>query len=144
MEESVAIAAQVAARVADDDGDGLAVVVVVAGRPRGRVRCRAAPAAPATVPLAGGESLDVILVEDAEGGEGEPQDGVAHALAGVPAAVVEPGQVQDVLGYRALGHRRPLVAQAALEVRMLDAALMSVRRTIANHLRLSNQFFEHS
>ena len=77
MEEAVAVAAQVSARVADDDGDGLSVVVVVAGRPRGRVGRRAGRSA---VPLAGGEALHVVLVEDAEGGEGEPEDGVAHAF----------------------------------------------------------------
>ena len=60
VEEAVAVAAEVSARVADDDGDGLAVVVVVAGRPRGRGFVGAVPA----VPLAGGETLDVILFGD--------------------------------------------------------------------------------
>ena len=109
VEEAVAVAAQVAAGVAHDDGDGLAVVVVVAGRPRGRVGSVGA------VPLSGGETLYVILVEDAKGGEGEPEDGMPDALAGVSAAVVESGQVQDVLSHGALGHRRPLVTQAALK-----------------------------
>ena len=85
VEKAVAVPAQVAAGVAHDDGDGLAVVVVVASGPGGRVRVARAAAA---VPLARRESLDVILVEDAEGGEGEPQHGVAHALARISAAVV--------------------------------------------------------
>ena len=85
VEKAVAVAAQVAAGVAHDDGDGLAVVVVVASGPRGRVRVPCA----ASVPLSGRQSLDMILVENAEGGEGEPQHGMAHALAGISAAVVE-------------------------------------------------------
>ena len=110
VEKAVAVPAQVAAGVAHDDGDGLAVVVVVASGPGGRVRV-----ARAAVPLARRESLDVILVEDAEGGEGEPQHGVAHALARISAAVVQSSQVQDILGHGALGHRSPLIAQAALK-----------------------------
>jgi hypothetical protein len=115
MEEAVAVGTEVAATVAHDDGGGLAVVVVLAGRARGR----ALPTPSGSGPLARGQPLDVVLVEHAERGQRQPEDGELEALGGIAVPVLQLRQVQDVLGDGALRDDGPVVADLMFDVIIL-------------------------
>lgn len=138
VKNPIALAAEVAALDARDHRRRRAVVVVLAHglereRASGRAeaaarRSQGGPGADRTYPevrlrlvpgggppLLGGQRLGVLRVEDAEGGEREPDRGRRQAGGGGAARpLVQPRQVDDVLGDGALAHLRPRLRQAAL------------------------------
>ena len=78
MQEAVAVAAQVAALVAANDRQRVAVVVVITRRSRsadvsGARRRRGSARACAGHVVAGRETLDVLLIEDAQRRDRQPQ-----------------------------------------------------------------------
>ena len=78
MQEAVTVAAQVAALVAANDRQRVAVVVVITRRSRradvsGARRRRGGACACAGHVVAGRETLDVLLIEDAQRRDRQPQ-----------------------------------------------------------------------
>ena len=128
VQESVTIGAKVSATVADDDGRSLSVVVIFASRTRIRTL---ASVASCSGPLARGQPFDVVLVEDAERGQGKPQDRKLEALVRIPELFFQLGQVENVLSDGGLGDDGPVFAQ--LSDRHVFEKLDDVFRDLLGH-----------
>lgn len=84
MQEAVAVGAQRSAHLALDDSRRLAVVVIGTKGSRGRrTRCRRCGHR-TLGPSARGQPFDVLAIEDAHGGQRQPQRGRSNAVAVFP------------------------------------------------------------
>jgi len=104
MQKAIAVTAKGSAGLALDDGRRFAIVMVTAQR-----SCIAQFG-----PLAGGELLHVVALQDAQAGQCQPQSRGLGAVLRRAVDLFQPGEIQHGLSYGCLGDLGPLLAELTL------------------------------